>query len=185
MTDAALIANFAGTFSRGGVSAVDVRSDPASLLPLASRLPARLPPLYEALILSYRWPREVDLGILRLLPNPGRSNFDDLTEAILGDPVFVRVLIPGGFIPIGRGTHDSYDPVCFDYRSRRRADGNLRVVRLDHEAILCHERIGELTEVAPSFRALMCGVIAAAGSGAFGGRSGEPSDEPTPSRGRH
>jgi hypothetical protein len=46
---------------------VKTATAPASLDLLYAKLPARFPPLYERLVLSYRW-AEVDLGTFRLLP---------------------------------------------------------------------------------------------------------------------
>ena len=44
-------------------------TDATMLDPLYAKLPARFPPLYENLLLTYRW-AEVDLGSYRLFGNP-------------------------------------------------------------------------------------------------------------------
>jgi hypothetical protein len=48
----------------------------------------------------------------------------------------------------------SYDPVCFDYSSRRQG-GDCKIVKIDHEEILCNNRIKVVAELAHSFRELM------------------------------
>ena len=54
-----------------------LKTDPAQLESLYAKLPARFPPLYERLLLTYRWDM-VDLELLRLLPNPPGDNFSGL-----------------------------------------------------------------------------------------------------------
>lgn len=165
MEDTGLVSDFVKAFPvLGEIHSFEFTSDKSLLSPLYGRLPAPFPPLYEQLVLSYRWSGEVELRCLRLLANPGTSDFAGLTEQIFRDEGLVESLIPGGFVQFGKGPGVNYDPVCFDLRGRRRKDGDYRVVRLDHEEILCHCRIREVAELAPSFRELMLQIIAAAKS---------------------
>lgn len=56
-------------------SPIKVQTDAYALEPLYAKLPARFPPLYEQLLLSYRW-AEVDLQSFTLLANsPGEGLF--------------------------------------------------------------------------------------------------------------
>jgi hypothetical protein len=112
----------------------------------------RLPPLYEQLVLSYRWD-EVDLGRVRLLANapPGLQG---LAEAIRRDQGLYEVLDAAGYLQFGKGPDVDYDPVCFDLGTRR-SDGDCRIVKFDHEQILCNHRLVEVSELAPSFRRLI------------------------------
>src|SRR6266481_8517113 len=48
---------------------IKVSADRALIAEIYSELPARFPPLFELLLLSYRW-AEVDLRLYRLLANP-------------------------------------------------------------------------------------------------------------------
>jgi hypothetical protein len=75
-----------------------------------------LPPLYEQLVLSYRW-AEVDLGRVRLLSNlpPGLKG---VAGAIRRDRGLYDALSPAGYLQFGRGPHGDYDPVCFDLARR-------------------------------------------------------------------
>ena len=50
-----------------------------------------------------------------------------------------------------------YDPVCFDIGLRKNYD--YRIVKIDHEEILCNQRIKVVPESAPSFRALVLQTI--------------------------
>jgi hypothetical protein len=120
---------------------------------LRTALGVRLPALYERLVLSYRWP-EADLGPFTLLAHPPGEGLAGLLDEIRRDPAFCEELIPLGLIPFGRGPGGWYDPVCFDTR-RRRSGGDCRVVRLDHEEVLCNSRLREVAELAPTFRRLL------------------------------
>jgi hypothetical protein len=69
---------------------------------LYEKLPARFPPLYEELILNYRW-AEVELGRLRLLANPPGPGLDGLANQIFNDPCLVETLIQKGYNPVRKG----------------------------------------------------------------------------------
>jgi hypothetical protein len=136
--------------------AVRVKTDRLCLENLYIKLPARLPHLYEQLILSYRW-AEVDLGSFTLLANPPGEGFDGLLQQIHFDDL----LEAGSYVRFARGCDVDYDPVCFDL-GKRRQGGDCPIVKLDHEEILCNSRIREVTELAPSFRDLIVTTIEAA-----------------------
>ena len=129
--DAALLKRFATAF---GLSARPVIAGREVFDPLYARLPGRFPPLFEQLVTGYTWEAEVDLGPLRLLPNPPGATLAGLEEALFRLPIE-----PAGCIPFALGPDDS--PVCFD-TERRRNDKDCPIVQAG-------------TEVAPSFKALM------------------------------
>lgn len=127
------------------------------LEPLYALLPARFPPLYELLVLSYRW-AEVDLQSFRLLPNPVGKDLSGLLQQIKQDPAFWQQLPRSGYIQFGRGPDMNYDPVCFDIK-RRKKNKDYPVVKIDHEQILCNNRIKVVAEIAPSFEDLLIQTI--------------------------
>ena len=116
-----------------------------------------LPRIYEQLVLSYRWP-EVDLGLCRLLPNLPANDLQPLADAMFADPVLNNTLIPNGFSRFALAPNECYDPICFDLN--RFTNGDCPVVRLNHESILMHDTIGDVTTVFGSFRELMHAVLA-------------------------
>ncbi|MGV3722768.1 MAG: hypothetical protein ACO1SX_17835 [Actinomycetota bacterium] len=120
---------------------------------LEARLPAPFPPLYRMLITSYRYLR-VEVGGFCLLANPPSPKLEGLEEGMFRDALLTRVLLQHGFIQFASAGHTDYDPVCFNIAARTR-DGDMQVVRLDHEEILCHERIAPLTVLSTSFRELV------------------------------
>jgi hypothetical protein len=126
---------------------------PRRLTAFRAELPGRLPPLYERLILTYRWP-EVWLRDFELLPNPEGEGLSGLLAEMRRDQGMWSELAPRGLVQFGRPPGLNYDPVCFDL-GRRRKGGECPVVQLDHEAILCYSRIRQVAELAPSFRELV------------------------------
>jgi hypothetical protein len=135
-------------------------TDISALESIYNKLPARFPPLFERLLLTYRW-AEVDLQAYRLLPNPLCDDLDGFFQQMTGDKRLWESLIPAGFIQFGRGPDIDYDPVCFDIGSRKN-NREMRVVKIDHEEILCNDRIRVVAELAPSFEALAQDTIALA-----------------------
>lgn len=132
---------------------INLSSDRSCLDTLYTQLPSRFPPLFERLVLSYRW-ADVDLQSHTLLANPRGPNLSRLFSRISKDPGLWAALIPAGYIRFGQGPDLDYDPVCFDIRSRRK-NGDCRVVKIDHEEILCNNRVKVVMELAPSFEELV------------------------------
>lgn len=129
-----------------------VQTDHASLEPIYSKIPAKFPRLFEQLLLSYRW-AEIDLVDFRLVPNPFGSGLGGFLEQMSKAPAIWKALIPGGYIQFGKGPDMDYDPVCFDISSRRK-NGDYKIVKIDHEQILCYDRVKVVAEVAPGFEEL-------------------------------
>jgi hypothetical protein len=124
-----------------------------SIDPLYDKLPARFPPLFERLVLSYRW-AQIDLQLFTLLANPPGADLSRFFEQISKDPALWAALIPAGYLQFAKGPDMDYDPVCFDIKSRKK-NGDCRVVKVDHEEILCNNRIKVVAELAPTFEELV------------------------------
>jgi hypothetical protein len=122
------------------------------LQPIYSRLHKPFPPLYERLVLTWRW-LEAWTGNVRLFSNPPESSFVTLTSQTFSDPVFNGHLIANGYVPFGLDLNN-YDPVCFD-TNELLFDGDCRIVKFEHEAMLSFDRIGESWILWPSCRAMM------------------------------
>lgn len=120
-------------------------------------LPGRFPPLFEILLLSYRW-AEVDLGQYRLIPNPPGLDLSGFLAQMSKDRGICEFLKPAGYLQFGKGPDNDYDPVCFDIRSRKK-NRDCRVIKVDHEEILCNRRVKIVSELAPSFEQLMLRTI--------------------------
>src|SRR5215469_2754186 len=134
-----------------------LETEPSLLKKVYGQLPAPFPPLFERMVLSYRW-AEVDLFSYRLLANPPGPNLMGLLNEISFASGLWEALIPAGFIQFGQGPGLDYDPVCFDTRSRSKS-GDYRIVKIDHEGILCNYRVRIVDELAPSFEQLVVDTI--------------------------
>jgi hypothetical protein len=128
--------------------------------PLYAKLPTRFPPLYELLVLTYRW-ADVDLGFYPLLGNPPGTDLSGLLNKLLKDKLLSTFLLENGCMPIGKGPDIDCDPVCFNLKSREK-NREFAIVKLDHEEILCNERIKLVVELAPTFEQLVRNTIEAA-----------------------
>ena len=134
-----------------------VKTDPSALDEIYSKLPARFPALFERLVLSYRW-AEVYLPDYTLLANPPGADLSGLLAKISKDPAIWDLLSRSGYIQFGKGPDMDYDPVCFDLTSRKKG-GESRIVKPDHEEILCNDRLKIVAELAPSFERLVSETI--------------------------
>ena len=126
--------------------------------PIYARLPARFPPLFELLVLSYRWD-EVDLALLRLLPNPPGADLNGLMNEILKDRGLSDFLLPRGYVKFGKGPDMDYDPSLFRYILAKTKTVTAKLSKIDHEEILCNYRLKIVAELAPSFEDLVKSVI--------------------------
>ena len=75
---------------------------------------------------------------------------DDLSVAIFIDRFIAEATLTSGYIQFARPEGGSYDPICFDAR-RSLSNREFPIVRLDHEDILCRERIRSVATVSDSF----------------------------------
>ncbi len=115
-------------------------------------LETKFPPLYEQLVLSWRW-LDVEIPGVRMFANPPCATIKPLADTIFRDPVLTGHLVVNGYIPFGFD-ENAYDPVCFD-TTKRHPDGDCPVRKFEHEAMLSFDRIGESWVLWPSCRAMM------------------------------
>lgn len=151
------------TFDKFGFSTwcpVAIATPEAALEAIRSRIDGTLPNLYEQLVLSYRW-LEVDLRDCCLLANEPADDLSPLLKQMFGDRVLAATLLPARLVPFARAI-DCYDPVCFDINRYR--EGDCPIVRVEHESVLCNDKIGGTEVLFGSFRALMMSVVHSAPS---------------------
>ena len=136
---------------------------------LYSELPSRFPPLYERLVLTYRWYRSevsvVDLfkgcpgqNSFDLFGNPPGESLDGLRTELFRDPGLFETCLPHGYIQFASGPNGHYDPICFD-TSRKNSEQDCAIVHLDHEEILCNSKIRVIQTIAPNFESLVTTAI--------------------------
>jgi len=132
-----------------------VASDGASWLAEVERqLPFPLPPTVRSLISRYLFP-SFDAGPLMFFSvGCDADRLREFRWAICGDRHMSPFLLKNGFVQFARPAGGSYDPVCFDFRGSRR-NREPSVVRIDHEEILCNERLRILETLAPGLDVLL------------------------------
>lgn len=116
----------------------------------------RLPQLFESFAQSFAW-LEVDLRICRLFANPPAADFVELAAAMFADPVLNETLFPLRLVRFALAPDCGYDPICFDLSA---FDGDdCPIVRLEHESVLMHDRVGKREIMFDSFGDLLRTVI--------------------------
>jgi hypothetical protein len=129
-----------------------VPSKGADWLPDVERqFPFRLPPSFRSLIARYTFPLFVAGPIT--FYSIGNLGSEEYRSAIF-DAFMWPFLLKEGLVPFARPEDGSYDPVCFNYRDSSRKS-EPAVVRVDHEEILCNERLRIVGTLAKSFDALL------------------------------
>ena len=137
-----------------------VNPDPELLVALYAKLPVQFPPLFERLLLTFRW-ADVNLDTYSLMANPVGHDFIGFFSVISHDRGLWDALVPAGYLRFGKGPDMDYDPVCFDMNSRKKSR-EMRVVKIDHEEILCNYRVKVVAELAADFETLVLNTIHAA-----------------------
>ena len=119
---------------------------------LQERLPKRIPQSFESLLSRYSFPTFDVFGI-------SLFGWDSDSTAILGEASAPKnslseVLIPAGYVQIGRPATGHFDAICFDLNHHAQ-NREYRVVQADHEEILCNRRVRVTEELWPSFAKLV------------------------------
>ncbi|HEY3414856.1 MAG TPA: SMI1/KNR4 family protein [Armatimonadota bacterium] len=134
------------------------------IVPLEQRLGLALPPSYRSLVTRYVFPA-FEVGPFQMSANtPEGTPFYEFRNRVFSDQAFVDILLPAGYIPLGNPFAGNYDQICFDTQRRKGAAGECPIVWIDHEEVLCNERIRVLEQVSSSFEAFAEGIVHAYGS---------------------
>lgn len=136
-----------------------VLSSGADWLPqIESDLPFRLPLTFRSLIARYLFPSfSVEPLTLYSVGVNDPHTTRELRRAVFADRHLSPFLFRNGFLPFARPEDGSYDPVCFDYRSKRKKS-EPPVVRIDHEEILCNNRLRVIETLSAKFDLLLEGM---------------------------
>jgi hypothetical protein len=112
-------------------------------------LSKRFPVSFRSLYTRYSFPM-FDAGNILFFANQGDGGQDELDVAIFNDRYISEALLKSGFIQFARLTGGGYDPICFDARKSVN-NREFPIVQLNHEEILCHDRIHLVANIAESF----------------------------------
>ena len=113
------------------------------------------PPSFRDFLSRYSFPA-FEFGSLMFFANTGEDVFWELGTNLFADPCLSPFLLKAGYIQIGNPWFYNYDPVCFESKAKA-AEG--RIVQIDHEAILCFDKLHIVRELAPSFVKFMKNAI--------------------------
>ncbi len=119
---------------------------------LEARLPKRLPQSYASLLSRYSFLRFDTCGISFFGWELACKELFELASSAKGS--LSDVLLPSGYVQIGRPDTGGFDAVCFDLNAPKQ-NREHRIVQVDHEEILCNSRVKVLRELWPSFRKLV------------------------------
>ncbi len=106
---------------------------------LEDKLAKRFPASFRSLLTRYAF-QSFGASGLSFFSNTGTAAEKELSVAIFKDKVIAETTLKSGYIQFARPESGSYDPVCFDVRHAR-SNREFPLVRLDHEEILCRDRI--------------------------------------------
>jgi hypothetical protein len=126
---------------------MDEVSSPAERL--ASRLP--YPRLFSGLLAHHSFVG-FDVGAVRIASNI--KGEEENLEDLLADEALTHALVDAGFLPFGRLATGNYDRVCFDMRGGKNPL-DAPIVRMNHEAILSHNRIPRPEQLASGIMHLL------------------------------
>lgn len=115
-----------------------------------------LPRAFEHLVTHYAW-LEIDLCVARLFDNPPGAGPDLYAKQMFQDPVLNNTLLPARYIRFALAPDSCYDPICFDLN--RMTGDDCPIVQIEHESVLCYDKIGDIQTLYPSLRAMMWHVI--------------------------
>jgi len=132
-------------------------SDAPWIPELESRLPKRLPASFRSLVTRYAFP-PLQVGELSLFGNMGTDDVDEMSNAIFKDRIIAEGTMRAGYIQFARPATGNYDPICFDAR-RPVTNREFPIVRIDHEELLCNDRIRVSETFAKSFYQFASGVL--------------------------
>jgi|SRR5579862_76573 len=142
-----LVDSFASKLKSQGVH-ITRANNSALLEKLEARLPKRLPQSFESLLLRHCFP-PFDAGGITFFG--WESDSSELFHVLPpNEGTLSELLLPAGYIQIGRPDTGDFDAVCFDLNAAKQ-NRESRIVRADHEEILCNSRVRIVGELWPSF----------------------------------
>ena len=112
------------------------------------KLPKRMPQSFESFLSRYSFPAFDVLGITLLEWDSDSNKY--ITEASAPKNSLSELLIPAGYVQIGRLDTGDFDAICFDL-NRQAQNRECRAVQVDYEDILCNWKVRVTGELWPSF----------------------------------
>jgi hypothetical protein len=116
------------------------------------KLPKRLPPSFASFLSLYSFPTFDVLGISLFGWESESNPYAEEASAAKGS--LSELLLPAGYVQIGRPDTGDFDAICFDLNDRNQ-NREYRIVQVDHEDILCNWKVRASGERWRSFMKLV------------------------------
>jgi SMI1/KNR4 family protein SUKH-1 len=123
------------------------------------KLPNRLPESFESFLSRYSFPAFDVVGISLFAWESDSNVYSEEASAAKGS--LSELLLPAGYVQIGRPDTGDFDAVCFDLNEKRQ-NREYRIVQVHHEDILCNWKVQVSAELWPSFIKLVDRVLSSA-----------------------
>ena len=135
--------------SRLNAASIPVRANDnaTALTTLEARMPRRMARSFESFLRRYSFPAFDICGVTLFGWNSEWQSTEYFTATSTAKKHLSFLLLPAGLMQIGRPDTGNFDAVCLDLNS----GDEQRVIRVDHEEILCNWRVKVVDEVWPSF----------------------------------
>ncbi|HVO60032.1 MAG TPA: hypothetical protein VMT53_03815 [Terriglobales bacterium] len=146
-----LVDLFADLLRRRGV-AIQRVNNASRLKTFEERLSKRLPLSFTSWLSRYSFESFDIEGISFFAWNSEENLY--VAEASAPKNSLAELLLPCGFVQIGRPDTGDFDAVCFDSNASVR-NREYPLVRIDHEEILCNQKVRILGALWPSFIKMM------------------------------
>ena len=104
---------------------------------------------YKQLLTSFKFD-EFETDEAEFFANEDSSNYYNINVKIFNDEVMYSTLKKAGLFHIGFPYEGDYDPICFD-TNKKTNSGDFPIVKVDHESILCRDKVLIVETIAPSF----------------------------------
>jgi hypothetical protein len=142
-----LIESFAALVKQQGVPIRD-EGNKSRLALFEGKLPKRLPQSFASFLSRYSFPAFDVLGITLFGWDSDSNPY--IEEASAAEGSLSELLLPAGFVQIGRTDAGGFDAICFDW-NKPAQNREYRIVQVDHEDILCNSKVRVSAELWPSF----------------------------------
>jgi hypothetical protein len=153
-----LVESFAAMVKHHGVPIRDENNE-SRLGMFEEKLPKRLPQSFASFLSRYSFPAFDVVGISLFAWDSDSNPYTQEAAAAKGS--LSELLLPAGYVQIGRPDTGDFDAICFDMNEQRQ-NQEYRIVQVDHEDILCNWKVRVSGERWPSFTKLIDSALSCA-----------------------
>ena len=150
-----LVQSFAAMLKERGVP-IREEENASRLATFEEKLPKRLPQSFASFLSGYSFAAFNVSGVSLFGWDSDLSPY--IQEASAAKGSLSEVLLPAGYVQIGRPATGIFDAVCFDFNQARQ-NREYRIVQVDHEDVLCNWKVRVSSELWGSFAALMSSAL--------------------------